>query len=427
MKSHIVKISALGLAGITLVSANTPSVMAQQRVLTENNSVAGVTVSLDKYTEDVATAETEDSKSTVEASGDAAVAAVESVVAEEAKLNIKYDCLGIADVSETLNVRKKPSEDSKIIARMPKNSACNIEKVTKSGWAKIKSGNVRGYVKAEYLVTDEEAEELALKVGKKIAVVETETLNARFLPSTQSGKYTLVPNGEELEVVRENISEEYVSNFITKHFSDKDTKGLISDVDREAMKDELQDWLCVSIDDEKVFVAKQYVSMSYELKRAMPLETKKKKKSSSSDSSNSSSSSSSNGSSSSSSNSSGTSSVRSSMVAYAKQFLGNPYVYGGTSLTNGTDCSGFVMRIYEHFGYGLPRTSSAQAGATRTISSSEAKPGDLFFYGNGSSVSHVAMYIGGGQVIHASSKRTGIKISNAFYRTPIKVGRVIND
>ena len=424
MKSHIVKISALGLAGITLVSANTPSVMAQQRVLTENNSVAGVTVSLDKYTEDVATAETEDSKSTVEASGDAAVAAVESVVAEEAKLNIKYDCLGIADVSETLNVRKKPSEDSKIIARMPKNSACNIEKVTKSGWAKIKSGNVRGYVKAEYLVTDEEAEELALKVGKKIAVVETETLNARFLPSTQSGKYTLVPNGEELEVVRENISEEYVSNFITKHFSDKDTKGLISDVDREAMKDELQDWLCVSIDDEKVFVAKQYVSMSYELKRAMPLETKKKKKSSSSDSSNSSSS---NGSSSSSSNSSGTSSVRSSMVAYAKQFLGNPYVYGGTSLTNGTDCSGFVMRIYEHFGYGLPRTSSAQAGATRTISSSEAKPGDLFFYGNGSSVSHVAMYIGGGQVIHASSKRTGIKISNAFYRTPIKVGRVIND
>ena len=115
------------------------------------------------------------------------------------------------------------------------------------------------------------------------------------------------------------------------------------------------------------------------------------------------------------------------MVAYAKQFLGNPYVYGGTSLTNGTDCSGFVMRIYEHFGYGLPRTSSAQAGATRTISSSEAKPGDLFFYGNGSSVSHVAMYIGGGQVIHASSKRTGIKISNAFYRTPIKVGRVIND
>lgn len=424
MKSHIVKMSALGLAGVTLVSANASSVMAQQRVLTENNSVAGVTVSLDKYTEDVATAETEDNTSAVKASGDATVAAVESVVAEDAKLNIKYDRLGIADVSETLNVRKKPSENSKIIARMPKNSACNIEKVTKSGWAKIKSGDVRGYVKAEYLVTDEEAEELALKVGKKIAIVETETLNARFLPSTQSGKYTLVPSDEELEVVRENISEEYVSNFITKHFSDKDTKGLISDVDQEAMKDELQDWICVSIDDEKVFVAKQYVSISYDLKRAMPLETKKKQKKKSVSSK-------SNGSKpnnvSSSNASSGTSSVRSSMVAYAKQFLGNPYVYGGTSLTNGTDCSGFVMRIYEHFGYSIPRTSSAQAGATRTISASQAKPGDLFFYGNGSSVSHVAMYIGGGQVIHASTERTGIKISNCNYRTPIKVGRVIND
>lgn len=427
MKSHIVKISALGLAGITLVSANAPSVMAKQRVLTENNSVAGVTVSLDKYTEDVAEAETEDSTSTVEASGDAALAAVESVVAEEAKLNIKYDRLGIADVSATLNVRKKPSENSKIIARMPKNSACNIEKVTKSGWAKIKSGDVRGYVKAEYLVTDEAAEELAVKVGKKIAIVEAETLNARFLPSTQSGKYTLVPNGEELEVVRENISEEYVSNFITKHFSDKDTKKLISDVDREAMKGELQDWVCVSIDNEKVFVAKQFISMSYDLKRAMPLETKKKESNNNENSNGSSSNSSSSGTSNSSSSSSGTSSVRSSMVAYAKQFLGNPYVYGGTSLTNGTDCSGFVMRIYEHFGYGIPRTSSSQAGATRTISASDAKPGDLFFYGYSGSVSHVAMYIGGGQVIHASTERTGIKISNAYYRTPIKVGRVIND
>ena len=115
------------------------------------------------------------------------------------------------------------------------------------------------------------------------------------------------------------------------------------------------------------------------------------------------------------------------MVAYAMQFLGSPYVYGGTSLTHGTDCSGFTQGIYAHFGYSIPRTSSAQAGATRTISASQAKPGDLFFYGNGSSVSHVAMYIGGGQVIHASSARTGIKISNSNYRTPIKVGRVIND
>ena len=108
------------------------------------------------------------------------------------------------------------------------------------------------------------------------------------------------------------------------------------------------------------------------------------------------------------------------------QFLGNRYVYGGTSLTNGIDCSGFTMRIYERFGYSIPRTSSAQSSYFRKISSSEAKPGDLFFYGSGGKVSHVAMYIGNGKVIHASSARTGIKISNAFYRSPIKVGRILN-
>ena len=115
------------------------------------------------------------------------------------------------------------------------------------------------------------------------------------------------------------------------------------------------------------------------------------------------------------------------MVEFAKQYLGNSYVYGGTSLTNGIDCSGFTMRIYQHFGYSIPRTSGAQAQASATINSSDARPGDLFFYGSNGHVSHVAMYIGNGLVIHASNRRTGIKISNAFYRTPIKVGRFVNN
>lgn len=408
MKSHLVKVSAIGLAGSLMFQASTMPVMAKQTVLTDNNSVAGVSIALEEFAKDKQKEETTDNKSVVEASGDAALVAVNTVVAEDIELNIKYDRLGIANVDESLNVRAKASTDSKIIAKMGKNAACNIEKITKSGWAKIKSGNIQGYVLAEYLIMDEEAEELAPKVGKKIATVKTETLNARFLPSTQSAKYTLVPSGEELEVVRENISEKYVSNFISKHFNTKKTKAYIQDVDQEAMKEELADWVCVTIDDEKVFVSKEFVTFSYELKRAVSTETESTGGSSSS-------------------GSSGQSSIRLSMVSYAKQFLGNRYVYGGTSLTNGTDCSGFTMRIYEHFGYGLPRTSSAQASATRTISSSEAKPGDLFFYGYGGSVSHVAMYIGGGMVIHASNERTGIKISNAFYRTPIKVGRVIND
>ena len=312
-------------------------------------------------------------------------------------------------MKKTLNVRAKAKSNAKIVGKMGKNAACNIEKVTKDGWAKIKSGDVKGYVKADALIVDEEAEELALKVGKKIAIVKTTTLNARFLPSTQSSKYTLIPIGEELEVVRENISEKYVNSFIKKNFTDKKAKATIKGVNKDDMANELTDWLCVSVDDEKVFVAKEFVSIAYDLKRAYSTTTNTNQTAASTTEK----------------GSDQKESVRSSMVAFAKQYLGNRYVYGGTSLTNGIDCSGFTMRIYEHFGYSIPRTSSAQAAYTTTIAASEAKPGDLFFYGNGSSVSHVAMYIGGGQVIHASNERTGIKISNAYYRTPIKVGRVI--
>ena len=131
-----------------------------------------------------------------------------------------------------------------------------------------------------------------------------------------------------------------------------------------------------------------------------------------------------NGGGSGSSSNGGSSSLLSNIVAYAMQFLGNRYVYGGTSLTNGTDCSGFTMRIYQHFGYSIPRTSASQAAALPSVSRSDVRPGDLFFYGSGG-VSHVGMYIGNNQIIHASNERTGIKISYAYYRTPIKIGRVI--
>ena len=114
------------------------------------------------------------------------------------------------------------------------------------------------------------------------------------------------------------------------------------------------------------------------------------------------------------------------VVNYAKKFLGNPYVYGGTSLTNGTDCSGFTMRVYEHFGITIPRTSAAQSTSGKKVSSySDAQAGDLFFYGDNGKVSHVAIYMGDGNVIHASSKKTGIKISTAKYRTILAIRRFL--
>ena len=117
--------------------------------------------------------------------------------------------------------------------------------------------------------------------------------------------------------------------------------------------------------------------------------------------------------------------VKVDLVSYACQFVGNPYVWGGTSLTHGADCSGFVLSIYAKYGISLPHSSAAQANYGRRVSPSEAQPGDLFFYGGGR-ISHVAIYIGNGQIVHASTSRTGIKISNAFYRSPVCVVRLLD-
>lgn len=120
------------------------------------------------------------------------------------------------------------------------------------------------------------------------------------------------------------------------------------------------------------------------------------------------------------------SSLGTRVVNYALQFVGNPYVWGGTSLTNGADCSGFVQSVMSNFGISLPRTSRAQSAAGTAVSSSQMQPGDLIFYANGSgTVNHVALYIGGGQVVHASSRRTGIRISTWNYRTPSAIRRVL--
>ena len=117
----------------------------------------------------------------------------------------------------------------------------------------------------------------------------------------------------------------------------------------------------------------------------------------------------------------GTKARGSAVVDYARQFIGNPYVYGGASLTGGTDCSGFTMSVYAHFGYSLPHNSYAQLNCGKAVSYSEAQPGDLIIYPN-----HVALYAGGGMIIHASSPRTGITTGSATYRTILGVRRIIN-
>ena len=317
---------------------------------------------------------------------------------EHVKLNLNYSRLGVATKVDTyLNVRKKPSENSKIVGKMTKNAGCHIYKI-KKGWAKMVSENVTGWVKAKYLVTDEKAEKAATKVGRECVEITTNSLRVRALPTTDAPIYSVVSEGEEFVIRENNLTTEFVEKVIKKQKISKEAIKRAGGMD--AINADLANWVCVTVDDDYAFVAKEFVEEQYSLKRAVKVGTV------------------------SASSSDGVSEGQASIVEYAKQFLGNRYVWGGASLTHGTDCSGFTMSLYAKYGHSLPHNAAAQAGVTRKVSS--PKPGDLFFYSNGSRINHVAMYIGSGLVIHASNPSDGIKISNAYYRHPVKIGRVMN-
>lgn len=287
---------------------------------------------------------------------------------EEMKQNLSdwgYTNLGIALTDSSLNVRKEPSTGSSIVGKMSNNTACEIVE-SSDGWAKITSGNVEGYVCLDYVVTGEEAYAIAKEQVETIATVTTSSnLRVRENPSTEAKILSNVSKDEKLHVL-----------------------------------DASDGWIKVAIDDEEGYVSADYVSLSEELPTAQTMSELKY--------------------------GAGVSDVRVDLVSNALQYVGNRYVWGGTSLTNGVDCSGFTMKIYAKYGISLPHSSKAQPGYGTKISASDAQPGDLFFYGSGSTINHVAIYIGGGKIVHASNSRDGIKISNAFYREPICVVSYLN-
>ncbi len=356
----------------------------------------------------------------------------------KAQSESKYENKAVADVrsNTTLNIRKEGSLDSEIVGKMKKG---NIATVVEKGseWTKVKSGDVTGYVKNDYLVFDNNIEEYAKDNVKQVAKVNTETLRVREKATTDSDIIDLVGEGDTYTVNNQN-----------------------------------DEWVKVSVDGETGYLSKDYTDLDYSFGKAKSMaeiraEQKAKEEaaaakaaaqaaanntsSSASASSTAASSSSSSASSSSTTSRRRTSSSASStasrpsyssssstvsgstsgarIASYARQFVGNPYRYGGTSLTNGADCSGFVMSVYAHFGYSLNRTSSAQASNGVAVSTSNLQPGDLLFYGSGGGINHVAIYIGGGQVVHASNSapypKGGIKISSAFYRTPVCARRIV--
>lgn len=276
-----------------------------------------------------------------------------------------YTNLGIAQVDNHLNVRNKAGEDGELVGKMTKNAACEILSID-GDWAQIKSGKVEGYVHTDYLLMGNEAKEKAKEVVYTVARVDTQTLKVREQPNTDCPVITLVAQDERLEVVEQKPD----------------------------------GWAKIMLDDEEAYVSTDYCIIEQELETAVTMKELLY--------------------------GGGISNTRIDLCQYAKQFVGNPYVWGGTSLTNGADCSGFVQSVFKKFGVSLPRSSREQVGVGTKISLADAKPGDLIFYAKGGTINHVALYIGNGQVVHASSPKTGIRISNATYRTPAAIKRVLS-
>ena len=315
-----------------------------------------------------------------------------------------YDNLGVSNVSNYLNVRDNPSETSgKIIGKLAGNAGCDILDETDDGWYKIRSGKVTGYVKAEYILTGQAAKDKAMQVSELMAIANTDGVNVRSEPNTDSSIWTQIASNERFHVVSQQDG-----------------------------------WVEIELDDTNAFISSDYVDVKYGLNEAVkytpiviePAKPKTTKAASSNTGSSNSkpSSSSKTNDGAAGSNAGSVSSKRAEIANYAVQFVGNPYVWGGTSLTNGADCSGFTMSIMKKYGVSLPHSSKAQANCGRSISSSQMRPGDLIFYtGSNGVINHVALYIGNGQVCHASSAKTGIKISGWNYRTPAKIVNVLGD
>ncbi|WP_242997998.1 C40 family peptidase [Desulfotomaculum sp. OF05-3] len=310
-----------------------------------------------------------------------------------------YDNLGVSNVSNYLNVRDNPDEKKgKIIAKLPSNAGCDILDTSMSGWYKIRSGNITGYVKSEYILTGQQAKDKALQVAKLMAISNTDGVNVRTEPNTNSSIYTQISNSERFLVA-----------------------------------DQQDGWVKIEIDDQDAYLSSDYVDVKYGLEEAIKYtpvvevaDTSSKNDSKNSSKNNSGKKNSANDGAAG-SKSGSVSSKRAQIANYAVQFVGNRYVYGGTSLTNGTDCSGFTMSVMAKFGVSLPHNSGAQSGSGKSITSSQMRPGDLVFYSGSGGINHVALYIGNGQVCHASNARSGIKISTWNYRTPAKIVNVLGD
>ena len=344
------------------------------------HSAINETVVLEDTTNDEIYADVEENEAPVVA----APVETEPVVTEPVN---PYADIAIANVNEYLNIRTEANPESEVLGKLYNQGKATVLE-TLDGWYKITSGTVTGYVSAEFVVVGDQA--TCEAASKRIGTVVTETLRLRKEASTESGVHTLLSEGNKVTVVDESVEGWLKVQYGTY-------TGYVS---ADYVTVETVYTYAESREEEAARLAAEEEARRKEEERRRQEEAKKQQQAQSSNKT----------------YKAPAGVDGQSVVDYAVQFVGNPYVWGGTSLTNGADCSGFVMKIYEAFGVtGLPHSSYKLRSVGYAVSASDVQPGDIICY-NG----HVAIYMGDGKIVHASNRKDGIKIRRICFATKLK-------
>lgn len=322
------------------------------------------------------------------------VASNNTTTVEQQAPESEYANVAIAQVDNYVNIRSTPSEDGDVVGKLYNKSAATVL-ATEGDWYQITSGNCTGYVKCEFVVVGDE--ELAKSVSTRLATVTTQTLYVREQPTTESSVEGMVPEGDDLVVTDESMAD--------------------------------TGWVKVSLLDYEGYVSLEFVTLSTdyvtaeskeeEAARLAKEEAERKAAAAAAAASQRKASSGSYYTGGSSSYAAPSGAGGSAVVSYASQFVGNPYVYGGSSLTNGTDCSGFVMGVYSAFGVGLPHSSSAMRSVGYGVDVNSMQAGDIVCYSG-----HVGIYTGNGTIVNALNSSSGITYTNVNYSPILAVRRI---
>ncbi len=403
MKSRWIQTIVLSAMAFALIlGVENLEIHAKTETLLSDQPVAMAAGSEDNQTESDETEDIVDETTKIAETETVETETEETVESQEETEENEYADLAIAQVSNYVNVRSLPNTDSDIVGKIYNGAVAQVLSVAgeENDWFQIISGNVEGYIKAEFFLYGDAAAEVIDQYVTRYANVIADRLNVREQPSTESKRIGYIDNGEKVQLLENqgewlrvqytDGKEGYVSSqYVT--ISEEFVYG--KTLEEEAKEQEERKIL-----EERENVTEQEVAENVTIMVTEPVGTY-----------------------------SSNAELRSSIVNYAMQFLGNRYVHGGNSLVTGTDCSGFTSLIYKEFGYSLSRTPSGQLSSNgRSIDYSQIQPGDIICYGKGGKCTHVALYIGNGQIIHSANSRKGVVIYQADYDTMIGIKNVID-